>query len=332
LVKFKDTDFLHASSRVKSMEKYLLTSRQLNQMADAHTIDETYKIVNDAGIGAGFGVQDYEQALKANLQDTYRLLGELSGGTDVFNIFRYEHDGLNLKSLIKAQALDRDPTPMMTELGTIPVAVIRELFRQKQLDKLHPRLAEAAVEALDSLAKTGDPQVVDVLLDKAVLAAMSETAAMYNSSFIQKLVRSRIDISNIRCMVRICRMDGTPEFFRRVVAPGGSLSKGGCIEAYQKGMDSIIAFIESSSYGQVLEPAMGSLRAGGSLTLFEKLCDNYMVRLLDDARLVPFGIEPLVVYLVAKENEIKAARIVLASRLAGVNPEQIKERLRESYA
>jgi len=332
LVKFKDTDFLHASSRIKSMEKYLLTSRQLIQMVEAHTIDEAYKIANDAGIGAGTEAADYENALKGNLLDTYELLGKLSGGTGVFSIFRYEYDGLNLKSLVKSQALEKDPRSTMTELGTIPVETIMEQFRQKKFEKLHPALAAGALDALDTLARTGDPQLVDVILDKAVLEAMRQEAGAYDNKFIRKLVAARIDIANIRCMVRLRRIDGATDFFKRIVAPGGTMSENSFVEAYGKGMDSVIAFVESSSYGAALESAMGSLRAGGSLTLFEKLCDNYMVRLLDDARLIPFGIEPLIVYLSAKENEIKAVRIILASRLAGVDGEQIKERLRESYA
>ena len=54
--------------------------------------------------------------------------------------------------------------------------------------------------------------------------------------------------------------------------------------------------------------------------------------MLDRARLIPFGVELLIVYAAAKEAEIKAVRIVLASRLAGVAPHLIKERLRETYA
>ena len=49
-------------------------------------------------------------------------------------------------------------------------------------------------------------------------------------------------------------------------------------------------------------------------------------------RRIPFGIEPLLAFLAAKEGETKAARIVMASKLAGVPPQQITERLRDTYA
>jgi V/A-type H+-transporting ATPase subunit C len=50
-----------------------------------------------------------------------------------------------------------------------------------------------------------------------------------------------------------------------------------------------------------------------------------------NAKYIPFGIEPLAGYLIAKDNEIKIARIIMAGKLAGISPELIRERLRETY-
>lgn len=332
LVKFKDTDFLHASSRIKSLEKKLITKRQLGQMADANTIDEAYKIVLDAGIGAGLPPEEYEQALRRSLLETYELLGTVTGVPEVFHIFRYEYDGLNLKILVKSEALGLDPIPRMTALGTISPAALQEQFKVKKLEGVPGEMAAGTLEASETLARTGDPQAVDILIDKAVLAAMDSAAKGYDNRFLHRLVECKIDISNIRCMVRIKRMDKDTDFFRRVLAPGGAIDADAMADAYAKGMDQVVALIESSAYGPTLEPALSELRKGGSLSLFEKLCDNYLIGLTDGARLVPFGIEPMISYLYAKESEIKAARIVLASRMAGVAPELIKERLRETYA
>ena len=44
-----------------------------------------------------------------------------------------------------------------------------------------------------------------------------------------------------------------------------------------------------------------------------------------------FGEHPLIGYLYAKENELTTIRIILTGRLAGLDAETIRERLRESY-
>ena len=70
---------------------------------------------------------------------------------------------------------------------------------------------------------------------------------------------------------------------------------------------------------------------GGSLTAFEKACDDAVLRAAGAARRVPFGVEVALGYLAAKEAEWTAVRTVLSGRMAGVPAEALRERLREQY-
>ena len=70
---------------------------------------------------------------------------------------------------------------------------------------------------------------------------------------------------------------------------------------------------------------------GGSLTAFEKACDDAVLRAAGAARRVPFGVEVALGYLAAKETEWTAVRTVLSGRMAGVPAEALRERLREQY-
>ena len=70
---------------------------------------------------------------------------------------------------------------------------------------------------------------------------------------------------------------------------------------------------------------------GASLTAFERLCDNALTAYLSQGKRVAFGEHPLIGYLYAKENELTTIRIILTGRLAGLDAETIRERLRESY-
>lgn len=56
-----------------------------------------------------------------------------------------------------------------------------------------------------------------------------------------------------------------------------------------------------------------------------------MTNYLKKAKLISFGPEPIIAYIFAKENEIKAVRIILTGKKNGVDPDIIKERLRERY-
>ena len=161
------------------------------------------------------------------------------------------------------------------------------------------------------------PQILEIRCDMAVT---KDYTVSQKAEYLQTIVNY------------LKRMGKDVFFLRRVLAPGGKVDEGKLCEAFPKGMEELLAVVSFSDYGRFLEPSFDSLRTGGTLTAFERLCDNYLVSLLAGTRMISFGLEPVVAYLLGRENEIKAVRIVMASKLAGVSPQQITERLRDSYA
>ena len=81
------------------------------------------------------------------------------------------------------------------------------------------------------------------------------------------------------------------------------------------------------------EPDAAGLQAiqGGSLTAFEKACDNALNAYMQKAKYIPFGEQPMLGYVSAKDNEFTAIRIILTGRLADLPADVIRERLRNAY-
>ena len=71
---------------------------------------------------------------------------------------------------------------------------------------------------------------------------------------------------------------------------------------------------------------------GGSLTEFEKRCDDAVSDYLAGAQMIPFGEAPMLAYLAARETEYTNIRILLMGRAAGLSPEVIRSRLRRTCA
>ena len=109
--------------------------------------------------------------------------------------------------------------------------------------------------------------------------------------------------------------------------PGGSVTP----EAIRAGSGSGAAALwRGTAFAR--EAELGDEAAkGGSLTAFEKACDDAVLRAAGAARRIPFGAEVALGYLAAKEAEWTAVRTVLSGRMAGVPAEALRERLREQY-
>ena len=61
------------------------------------------------------------------------------------------------------------------------------------------------------------------------------------------------------------------------------------------------------------------------------MVDNYIMDLMKSAKMIPFGGEPLLAYIYAKETEIKVIRIIMVGKLNNIAGEVIRERLRDIY-
>ena len=68
-----------------------------------------------------------------------------------------------------------------------------------------------------------------------------------------------------------------------------------------------------------------------SLAAFERWCDNRMIRTIKPEIHNPFGIGPLAAYILARDNEIKTVRIILAAKRNDLPEEMLRERVREMY-
>jgi len=69
--------------------------------------------------------------------------------------------------------------------------------------------------------------------------------------------------------------------------------------------------------------------AGGSITAFERECDSAAAKTVRDAKWTAFGSNVLLHYLVLLEWEQQSLRIVLLGKLAGIDQDILRSRLRE---
>ena len=61
------------------------------------------------------------------------------------------------------------------------------------------------------------------------------------------------------------------------------------------------------------------------------MCDDGVMDSLRQARRIPVGDEPVLGYLCARQAEATAIRTVMSGRLAGLDGETIRGRLRRTY-
>lgn len=328
--KRKDTDYLTISARIRSMERGLLDRPRMERMLDAPTDTDAVRILTEVGYEAFDPAS--ERALNAALlHRREELFGELyryAPEPEIVDVFRLKYDYHNLKAVLKAGS--GDVSHLLVDAGRVKAAELLQRSRESgNWDFLPPAMAAAAREGRRVLAETGDPQRSDAVVDRAWLAEMLQMAEETKCSYLVDYVRATIDAANLRSVVRTLRMGRTAAFLKEFLFPGGAVSVDNCLKAAVNGE------VEQAYRTTVLREAARAgkeaVEAGGSLTAFEKLCDDAVMAQAGKARRIPFGVEVVIGFVAAREAEVGNVRIIMAGRMAGIPADTIRERLRESY-
>jgi ATP synthase, subunit C len=196
---------------------------------------------------------------------------------------------------------------------------------------LTENMANALAEAVDVHARTNDPQMIDFVCDKYCFADIIEAAEASKNSFVKGYVSLWIDTVNLKTFARVKKMGQPWNYFENVFIPGGTVDLQVFLGSYEDDFKQATEKFQAYNIAKAVSEGGEQIDNSGDFTLLEKICDNLLVEYSREAKTVTFGLEPLVSYLVARQNEVKAIRIVLAGKLAKMSPELIRERLRETY-
>lgn len=331
MAKLKDTDYLFLSTRIRALECTLLTRERMERMLEAPTAADAAKVLQECGYPEMEEVTvDSVNAVLAQVrQRTFDDLYLFAPDPGILDVFKIKYDYHNAKVLLKSEARGVDAGRLLVDTGRVKPEQLQDCIRSSDFRGLPGQLSAAVQEAREVLGTTGDPQLSDFVLDQAYFEDMLELARNSGSPFLEGYVRVSIDAANLKSLVRTQRAGKSVEFLQGVLFSGGGIDTRRILTAVNSG-GTVTDLYATSVLREAAEAGAAAI-GGGGLTLFEKLCDDAVMAYVKDAKYVAFGEAPLVAYLVARESEFTAVRIIMTGRLADLPAEVIRERLRDSY-
>ncbi len=327
----RDTEYAFLDTRVRAMERSLLTRERMERMLSAPTPEAAARVLTECGYPElpSLTGPALEQALEHRQRETMEDLAGLMPNQGVLELFQARFDYHNAKVLVKGEGLGQEQDRLLTPGGRYDPARLAADYRQGNLKAYGERFRQGVARAREVLGATGDPQQADLALDRAYFAQLAELAQDTGSTFLQGYVALLIDAANLRAAVRAARLGKGREFLRQVLIPGGKVPPSALAGAKRE------ALAQAFRAGPLAEAAAAgaavTASGAGPLTEFERLCDDAVTTYFDGARMVAFGVEPVAGYLYARQAEATAIRTILAGRMAGLDESIIRQRLRRSY-
>ena len=320
----KDTDYLFLASRVRALERKLLTAPRIEQLLTAGDVAACSQLLSELGYEPIHDEASLQASLKQQREAVFSDIARFMPEPELLDVFRLKYDYHNIKTLLK----DRSGGRLLMDAGCISAADMERQYAESGNWQFLPKeMADAAKEAADVLAETGNPQRSDFILDRAYFAQLRSLAQESRCAYLQEYIRAMIDAANLRSLVRTERLRTDPGFLRQVLFDGGSVSVDTIVTHAGNGPAALYRATPFRAAAEAGEEAV----KGGSLTAFERACDNAVLLAAGKARSIPFGVEVVLGYLAAKEAEWTAVRIIMSGRMAGMTADAIRERLRDQY-
>ena len=327
----KDIDYIFLSTRVKAMERNLLTRERIARMLEAPTNEEAAKVLVDCGYSEMTEMtgSELDRVLGEQQQAMMADLGGCAPNKYIVDVFKLRYDYHNAKVLVKTEALGTQPDHLLMGGGRYDRQRLAEAYQREEMLAYSDFFRRGVARAREILGSTGDPQQVDFVLDRAYFEELTALAQESGNAFLQGYAALLVDVANLRSCVRASRLGRGTEFLNQVLVPGGTVSVRNLASARGEELSNL--FRTGRLAAAAAEGAAKSAPHSGALTEFERLCDNAVMNYLSDGRRVPFGVEPILGYLYAREAEATTIRIIMAGRMAGLSTETIRERLRDAY-
>ncbi|NLY73659.1 MAG: V-type ATP synthase subunit C [Tissierellia bacterium] len=324
-------DYIHASTRIRVFEKRLLKAQQLQRLVQAGDEKTFLQYIQESDYGKDLqNVQrpeDFHRAMDANWLFNLKEVMEMSKDKEVIELLAAKYIYHNYKVLVKETILGQTLDNLILELPNMDVEMIRNrLAREDQRD-----LPSPIVQALADYEETGDAQRIDLILDRSYFQEMLKKAQDLGEETFINFVRLSIDFSNAKALVRLKAQGLEYEALDDIYTPGGKIEKEAFKRLYKEEPAVIYENLGREISDSTLKKAKGLYESTGSLAAVEKLMEDSLMDYIRERRWVTYGPEVLFGYLLAKEREIMNLRMIYTSLIAGIEPEKIEERLRDSY-
>jgi V/A-type H+-transporting ATPase subunit C len=324
-----DSAYAAPCGLVRVLEKQLLGAARIEELLAASDLAALLRMLVRYGALSGASEtleRDWARALELSLLGSDRTLLAIDPRPAVSEILVARADLVNLRSLLRSRALGVPFDGAWHPRGRFGRTALEESVRFGDWASWPPPLARA-LEAMGDIGPSTTLPALNDALDAAWFGALLGAARASGSRFFVDWLGHAADLANIRARLRVA---AAPRAWPALPAP----LPGGHLDAERFSADATLDKLLAEIGRTVYAPLTERARAGEgevSLAAFERAADDFLMRLLEPARFVSLGPEPLWAWHLAREMDAKNVRAIVFGALAGIDPERRRSLLRQPY-
>ncbi len=326
------SSYYYAVARIRALENGLIGRERMMRIADS-SIDDAMRLLHETGYGdmPDAAAAECELLIEREREKAAAIVKAVSPEPEVTNLFLLRTDMLNLKMLIKARLLEAQQEPRLLAGGVYANELLSRAVRDRDYRDL-PKDFRNALELLElTLFTQKEPQLISVTLDNAYLTHAFDVLKQHKNAAALEWFRAMADFNNVLILLRMKHMGASKADLSGKLLPAGNLSKSTLLSAFDLPEDGMEKLLATGPAGAAIAQGLAQAAETGRIGALEKARDDHLMGIYKRRKYGPASLEPIVGYLLAREQEEKCLRLIFTAKLNGLDNRVITERLRELY-
>lgn len=328
-----DKNYLHSIGRVKELEKGLLIETNLDRVFEA---DDPLPVLRSIGFFKAIDEHEEQDGLdkifRRERAYNRKQLHDLVADSPLEDIFLLPYDICNVKLLLKGK-LTSNPAvqDLVVEEGKFRKSELVEAIYEELPTDIPSSIMDDVKVITEEFQNTRRFAIVDYRLDQRLRLLQLEIAREAKSRFMVEYIQRLSDIQNItRIIRRKVHLIGR-ESLSEVLLDTGTIAPSFFEKIYDTGWESIVTAFKPTAYDTVVAKALSQVEQSAFLSTLDFWCSSYMIEFLRRTKQICFGIEPVLVFYLARDHELKIVRAILNGKRFKYPQEKLKVRMKELY-
>ena len=325
-----DWRYTYQTAQARALEMQMLTRATLQDMANAENFEAAADLLNATEYAlprTASRFAELENVLQARRSELRQLFSDWIIDKPIVQLFRTRDDFANLRLAIRRALTEKPIGTDYSNQGNAPPEIFEQVFGQESDShsiQLPDYMRQAADRATLAYYENKDIRQIDYAIDSIQAEYNLREARRSKSIFLVGLFRIQIDLTNIRTLLRL---KFTESEERNVFLRGGYLQLERLHRGFDTGYESLGALFFVTPYHGVVETGANYLVSNKSFLAVEQQCDEFLTGFLRSTIEVTAGPQPIIAYLLMKENEIRTVRLILTAQKNNLATQLILDRI-----
>ncbi len=307
----------------------MLSQTTLQDMTSA----ETFHIATDLLASTeyvlphgGGSIAQVEKMLLGRRSASRDLFADLMLDKQIVHLFKTRDDFANLRLALRRTLTGKAVGTDYSNDGNVPPEQYERVFKEENYDLLPGYMQQAVDEAVLAYYQNKDVRQIDYAVDRFEALYRIRKAHELESIFLLGLFRIQIDLTNIRTMLRL---KFTQSEQRNVFLEGGFVNLERLETGLTLGYESLGSLFFVTPYHKVVEIGANYLSSDKSFLKAEQQCEQFLHGFLKTTTYITTGPQPIIAYLLMKENEIRTVRLILTAKKNSLDTRLVLDRIGE---